>query len=136
MFGDNTSKSKTATLTRFHQTAIAMLGRRGAIAPLMVGLALTLLTGGTAVATEFTFTKIADSDTPVPGSTGNFTSFNPPSSIDNGAATFFGVGRSLGPSLTPAEPTNMRTAYLASLPTLILLYLEVLAISLVLLLQY
>ena len=41
---------------------------------------------------EFTFTKIADTNTPIPGGTGTFTGFGVAPSIDGGDVAFIGFG--------------------------------------------
>jgi len=55
---------------------------------------------GTAVrqagAEAFTFTKVADSSTPVPGGSGNFAGFNFEPSLDRGNVAFQGSGSSFG----------------------------------------
>jgi hypothetical protein len=60
---------------------------------LIVCLAIWVLGVPRILAAEFNFTKIADLSTPIPGGTGNFTSFGVPS-IDNGSIAFIGSGTS------------------------------------------
>lgn len=80
-----------AKSAQWHQAALALAEKTGAIAPLVTSLALTLLTSGTAAAAEFTFTKIVDTNTPIPGWTGNFFEFAD-LSLDKGNVVFYGVG--------------------------------------------
>ena len=84
------------------------------ISLIMMGLLLSLTHNGQA--TPFTFTKIADTDTPAPGGIDNFTLFGTPS-LDNGMMTFMGydfpggVGRytSVDGSLQSVPDTNPPT---------------------------
>ena len=61
-----------------------------------LALAPLLLCESVAAATV-TFTKIADTSTPVPGGTGNFIHFSSPAvltpAIDGGKVAFYGTGR-------------------------------------------
>jgi hypothetical protein len=63
----------------------------------MVAIALSLgwLTAGSAEAASFTFSKIVDTNTPMPGGGGNFTFLNTPV-IDNGIVVFSGERDSQG----------------------------------------
>lgn len=84
------AESKTE-ISRKATTASSWAGR--AISGLAVGLSLCLLAGGKAEAATFSFTKIADTNTPIPGGTGNFTGFGVPS-LDRGDVAFLGNGAS------------------------------------------
>lgn len=57
----------------------------------LIGLSLSLLAGGKAAAISFTFEKIVDTNTPIPGGTGTFRSLDAPS-LDNGNVAFAGFG--------------------------------------------
>ncbi|MFB2983731.1 hypothetical protein [Microseira sp. BLCC-F43] len=59
----------------------------------MVAITLSLgwLTAGSVEAASFTFSKIVDTNTPIPGGGGNFTFLNTPV-IDNGIVAFGGQG--------------------------------------------
>ena len=84
------------------------------ISLIMMGLLLSLTHSGQA--TPFTFTKVADTNTPVPGGIDNFTLFGTPS-LDNGIVTFMGydfpggAGRytSVDGSLQSVPDTNSPT---------------------------
>ena len=58
---------------------------------LLVSLSLGLLPVSLARGQAFTFTKVADTSTPIPGGVGNFTEFRPPS-ISDGEVAFIGEG--------------------------------------------
>ncbi len=71
-------------LVRVAAAAVAVIGW-GAALVIAVPAAL-------AAPLEFTFTKIADTSTPIPGGTGNFTAFGQRPSIDGGDVAFLGFG--------------------------------------------
>ncbi len=71
-------------LVRVAAAAVAMIGW-GAALVIAVPAAL-------AAPLEFTFTKIADTSTPIPGGTGTFTAFGQRPSIDGGDVAFQGSG--------------------------------------------
>ncbi len=74
-------------LVRVAAAAVAVVGW---------GAALVIAVPAALAATiDFTFTKIADTTTPIPGGTGNLTGFDGPPSIDGGDVAFRGVGSSL-----------------------------------------
>ena len=71
-----------------------------------LGLIVLLPTAETAAQTQFTFTKVVDTDTPVPGGTGHFAGFRD-ISLDGGDIAFYGERVSL--------PNVERGIYLASI---------------------
>lgn len=75
----------------FRQIAGQVIGGVG------VGLSLSLLAAGEARAVSFTFTKIADTNTAIPGGTGNFSDFaGEVPEIDGNDVTFLGRNSNLG----------------------------------------
>ena len=71
-------------LVRVAVAAVAVIGW-GAALVIAVPAAL-------AAPIEFTFTRIADTSTPIPSGTGNFTLFSQSPSIDGGDVAFLGFG--------------------------------------------
>ncbi|BAZ18638.1 hypothetical protein NIES4071_105230 (plasmid) [Calothrix sp. NIES-4071] len=91
-------------LTRHTQTTTARRTRYYAfISGIAFSLSLCLLVSGKAVAASFSFTKVVDTNTLVPGDKENFTLFGVPS-LDNGNVAFLGGS---SPSTTPGIYTNI-----------------------------
>lgn len=64
------------------------------ISPMIMGISAGMLLATPAYAINFTFTPIADTNTPIPLAEGNFTNFYAPS-LDNGAVAFFGESNTI-----------------------------------------
>jgi len=84
-----------------------------AISGLVLGLSLNLLVGVRAEAITFNFTKIADTNTPIPGSTGNFALLDLTPFLDKGVVVFTNISSSgegiylnVGGSLNVVADTN------------------------------
>ncbi len=75
------------------RTTKALQQVRCVISGLAFSLIVSLLAGGNALAANFNFTKVVDSNTPIPGGTGNFNTFYTPS-LDNKSVAFVGRGNS------------------------------------------
>ena len=78
-------------------------------ASFLVLVSLLVLQANVAPALTFTFTKIADTSTPVPGGAGSFSSFSEPA-LDGGDVAFFsfqnGIYKSIGGSLAVVADSN------------------------------
>ena len=85
--------------------ALQRIGR--VISGLAIGLSVCMVGGSKAQAASFNFTKVVDTKTPRPGSTGNFGSFDAPS-LENGSVAFRsgGIYTTVGGSLNLVVDTN------------------------------
>jgi hypothetical protein len=81
-----------SSLLRLGTNALHRTGRLSAA--LALGLSVCLLVSGKAEANTFEFTKIVDTNTPIPGGTGNFTGFLNPPFLDKRNVAFHGFGPS------------------------------------------
>lgn len=79
----------------------------------LVSLSLSILASGRAEAGSFTFTKIVDTDTSVPGTTLDFTSLSTLPALDNGTVAF--TGQTVIPDpLDPTVGTSVEGIYIST----------------------